>query len=226
MSEKFIVYIEELEALKELTDEEFGIFMRAMIEFVETGKIPPLPEKLIFAFRLVAAHIERDQQKYAKISEKRKSAGKKGWEATRKRKKTEEDFEDDTVDPEENFEDDIVDTKAVYNGDMVDPQEVYNGDIVDPEAVYNDDIVGTEEDLLNDETFEALCDESDIAVTECVLLNGNEDLKTASPYYDTAIEAPSKGDKSTLEIMLPYNTMNKEDYSRYEKISTHAEKGF
>jgi hypothetical protein len=85
--EKFLVYVEEIEALKELSDEEMGIFFRAMVHFVKTGEIAQLPEKMLFAFRFVAAHIKRDMDKYASVSEKRRNAGKKGGEATRDRRK-------------------------------------------------------------------------------------------------------------------------------------------
>ena len=90
MLDKFIIYIEEMNALKELKDEEMGIFFRAMISFAETGKVPPLPEKLLFVFRLITAHIERDHKKYMDVCEKRRIAGKKGGEATREKRKAEQ----------------------------------------------------------------------------------------------------------------------------------------
>ncbi len=79
-ADKFLVYIEEFDILKELSDEEIGQFFRALIEFVRTGQTPVLDEKLIFAFRFVTAHILRDQKKYREVSEKRSIAGKKGQE--------------------------------------------------------------------------------------------------------------------------------------------------
>jgi hypothetical protein len=79
--EKFIVYVEEMEALKELSNEEMGIFFRAMIRYAKTGCIPNLPEKMLFAFRFVISHIERDAKKYKEISEKRRNAGKRGGDA-------------------------------------------------------------------------------------------------------------------------------------------------
>ncbi|MBO7254030.1 MAG: hypothetical protein J6V36_01860 [Clostridia bacterium] len=82
--DKFIVYVEEIESLKELSNEEIGIFFRAVTEYVKSGIAPNLPERLIFPFRFITAHISRDQKKYKDISEKRKIAGKKGLDSRMK----------------------------------------------------------------------------------------------------------------------------------------------
>ena len=82
--DKFIVYVEEIESLKELSNEEIGIFFRAVTEYVKSGIVPNLPERLIFPFRFITAHISRDQKKYKDISEKRKIAGKKGLDSRMK----------------------------------------------------------------------------------------------------------------------------------------------
>ena len=85
--EKFLVYVEEIEALKELSNEEMGVFIRAMVYFVKTGIVPELSEKMRYAFRFVVAHIARDQKKYADVSEKRRNSGKKGAQVTWEKKK-------------------------------------------------------------------------------------------------------------------------------------------
>ncbi len=82
--DKFIVYVEEIESLKELSNEEIGIFFRAVTEYVKSGIVPNLPERLIFPFRFITAHISRDQKKYKDISEKRKIAGRKGLDSRMK----------------------------------------------------------------------------------------------------------------------------------------------
>ncbi len=82
--DKFIVYVEEIESLKELSNEEIGVFFRAVTEYVKSGIVPNLPERLIFPFRFITAHISRDQKKYKDISEKRKIAGKKGLDSRMK----------------------------------------------------------------------------------------------------------------------------------------------
>jgi hypothetical protein len=85
--EKFLVYVEEIEALKELSNEEMGVFFRAMVYFVKTGIVPELSEKMRYAFRFVVAHIERDQKKYSDVSAKRRNSGRKGAQATWEKKK-------------------------------------------------------------------------------------------------------------------------------------------
>ena len=86
--DKFIVYVEEIESLKELSNEEIGIFFRAVTEYVKSGIVPNLPERLVFPFRFITAHISRDQKKYKDISEKRKIAGKKGLDARMRNKES------------------------------------------------------------------------------------------------------------------------------------------
>ena len=83
-ADKFLVYLEEFDILKSVSNEEMGMFIRALIEFVRTGEVPVLDEKLEFAFRFITAHIERDQKKYREMTAKRSIAGKKGQEAKRK----------------------------------------------------------------------------------------------------------------------------------------------
>ena len=85
-ADKFLIYIEEFDFLKGISNEEMGIFIRALIEFVRTGEAPVLDEKLTFAFQFISAHIARDQKKYKEVTKKRSIAGKKGQEIKKKMK--------------------------------------------------------------------------------------------------------------------------------------------
>ncbi len=93
-TDKFLVYIEEIDVLKELSDEEMGKFFRALVEFVRTGKEPEFEEKTLYAFRYVTAHILRDQKKYREVVEKRSMAGKKSQELRRMKRLCEENSEE------------------------------------------------------------------------------------------------------------------------------------
>ncbi len=86
---KFIVYGDELDALKELTNEEIGILIRAEAKYIDDEIEPELPLKLLLPFRFLAAHVMRDQKKYKDLSERRSAAGKKGAEAKHKKQEHE-----------------------------------------------------------------------------------------------------------------------------------------
>ncbi len=137
MFDKFIVYIEEMDALKELNDKEFGVFLRAIISFVKTGKVPPLPQKLLFAFRLITAHIERDQKKYMDVCEKRRISGKKGGEATRKKRKSKDASQvpEDFSTPDKYSKDSQKPDTDIYSKDSEKPDtDIYSKDSQKPDT--------------------------------------------------------------------------------------------
>lgn len=79
--EKFIVYTEEFDYIKDYSNEEVGMLLRALIHFVKTGEEAELDDKIKYSFRFMSAHIERDRERYNNMIEKRRASGKKGAEA-------------------------------------------------------------------------------------------------------------------------------------------------
>ncbi len=152
--DKFIVYGEELEMLKELSNEEIGILVRAEAEFVKNGTVPSLPEKLIFPFRFLIAHVLRDQKKYKEVSERRKAAGKKGV-AAKQKKKEEAKGDSRYLTESDDFEDDSLEyaTENMENGYEAGAQK-YLEEMADSEYSKGDSRYLTESDNFEDDSLE------------------------------------------------------------------------
>ena len=77
----FILLLEHVHTMEELSDAEFGQFIRAYAAFVETGIEPDFSDRsLRIMWKTVRAFDQMNCQKYAKTSEARQEAGRKGAE--------------------------------------------------------------------------------------------------------------------------------------------------
>lgn len=74
----FIVYSDLQEVLGELTDEEAGRLLRAMVEYSISGEVGDLGMPLKYVFIPIRQQMDRDREKWEDIKEKRSQAGRKG----------------------------------------------------------------------------------------------------------------------------------------------------
>ena len=77
----FILLLEHVHTMEELTDEEFGQFVRAYAAYVETGTDPEFADRSMrMMWKTVKAFDSMNAQKYSSTSEARQEAGRKGAE--------------------------------------------------------------------------------------------------------------------------------------------------
>lgn len=77
----FILLLEHVRTMEELTDEEFGQFVRAYAAYVESGTEPEFSDRSMrMMWKTVKAFDEMNVQKYSNTSEARQEAGRKGAE--------------------------------------------------------------------------------------------------------------------------------------------------
>ncbi len=77
----FILLLEHVHTMEELTDEEFGQFVRAYATYVEAGTEPEFSDRSMrMMWKTVKAFDEMNVQKYSNTSEARQEAGRKGAE--------------------------------------------------------------------------------------------------------------------------------------------------
>lgn len=75
----FILLLEHIHTMEELTDEEFGQFVRAYAAYVETGAEPEFSDRSMrMMWKTVKAFDKMNTQKYSSTSEARSEAGKRG----------------------------------------------------------------------------------------------------------------------------------------------------
>lgn len=75
----FILLLEHVHTMDELSDEEFGQFVRAYAAYVESGTEPDFPDRSMrMMWKTIKAFDELNCKKYATTSEARQEAGRKG----------------------------------------------------------------------------------------------------------------------------------------------------
>lgn len=77
----FILLLEHVHTMEELTDAEFGQFVRAYATYVENGTEPDFTDRSMrMMWKTVKAFDEMNVQKYSSTSEARQESGRKGAE--------------------------------------------------------------------------------------------------------------------------------------------------
>lgn len=103
--DSFILYTEQKEVIDKLNDEQAGRLIKAIYEYVETEKMPELDPLLDIVIIPFKQNLDRNKEKYNKISEIRAKAGAKGGKQ-KKQKQTKEskcdDNDDENVNDNEN----------------------------------------------------------------------------------------------------------------------------
>ena len=104
--DSFILYTEQKEVIDKLSDEQAGKLIKAIYEYVETEKMPELDSLLDIVIIPFKQNLDRNKEKYNKISEIRAKAGAKGGKQ-KKQKQTKESKcnDNDNVNENENVND-------------------------------------------------------------------------------------------------------------------------
>ncbi len=89
MKDSFILYTEQKEVIDKLSDEQAGKLIKAIYKYVETEKMPELDQLLDIVIIPFKQNLDRNKEKYNKISEIRAKAGAKGGKQ-KKQKQTKE----------------------------------------------------------------------------------------------------------------------------------------
>ena len=76
--ESFIIHMDDMEQLDDLTDKEKGQLFSALVLFTSGAEAPKLPRLLNSIFKMLASRIERDWERYDDISKVRSESGQKG----------------------------------------------------------------------------------------------------------------------------------------------------
>lgn len=120
MKDSFILYTEQKEVIDKLSDEQAGKLIKAIYKYVETEKMPELDKLLDIVIIPFKQNLDRNKEKYNKISEIRAKAGAKGGKQ-KKQKQTKEincndnvnenvnENENDNVNDNDNVSDSCVD---------------------------------------------------------------------------------------------------------------------
>lgn len=62
-----------------LTDAEVGRVVRALLHYGKTGEVPKLPKALMQTFIPIKKQIDKENEHYKEVCEKRKEGAKKRW---------------------------------------------------------------------------------------------------------------------------------------------------
>lgn len=74
----FLLYTEQKELLDELSHEQAGILFKSIYNYVLTGEVPELDALSKIVFISIRQNLDRNDEKYNEVVEKRKIAGRKG----------------------------------------------------------------------------------------------------------------------------------------------------
>lgn len=82
MRDSFIIYTSYKEKYAVLSDEQFGKLFRAILEYQASGEVPQINDGMVsLAFGTIRYDIDRNNENYERVCEKRRLAGAKGGEA-------------------------------------------------------------------------------------------------------------------------------------------------
>lgn len=78
MKNSFLLYVDRLEVLDEMTDEDAGKLFKAIRDYVKDGSTPERGTLVSIAFRALKSALDSDSEKYHLMCLRRSEAGKKG----------------------------------------------------------------------------------------------------------------------------------------------------
>lgn len=78
--ESFILFTEQKEVFENLSDEQAGQLIKAIFNYIDTGQVPQLELTLKMAFIPIRQNLDRNNEKWEDIKQKRSEAGKLGAE--------------------------------------------------------------------------------------------------------------------------------------------------
>jgi len=74
-----MIYFDMLDTVKRLTDIQAGRLFRAILEYGATRREPKLPDNLYLLWPLVQMRLDIDDERYYKVSQKRRYAAYVRW---------------------------------------------------------------------------------------------------------------------------------------------------
>lgn len=77
--ETIIIHTADYDNIEDLDNEQMGILFRALILSQRGAELPKMDKQTKMAFKFMAAQIDRDNEKYNAIVEKRRAAAQKRW---------------------------------------------------------------------------------------------------------------------------------------------------
>lgn len=81
MKESFLMFVDNFDAIEELTDEQKGILLQAIVTYVRSGELIKLPQLIKVIFIPIKNSIDRNNKKYEEEIEQRRAAGRLGGQA-------------------------------------------------------------------------------------------------------------------------------------------------
>ena len=79
MRENVLLYTNFIDKFERLSDEQFGMLIRAILEYQSTGEIPEITDSIVaLSFDTVKPDIDRNNQKYEEMCERNRINGRKG----------------------------------------------------------------------------------------------------------------------------------------------------
>jgi hypothetical protein len=80
MKDNVLIYSQQYEAVKELSDADFGKVFRSVFEYAFNGKAEDVSPDIKIAFSFIKNQIDRDQKKYEDKCEANRENVKKRWD--------------------------------------------------------------------------------------------------------------------------------------------------
>ena len=74
-----MIYFDVIETVNRLSDQNAGRLFRAILEYGMTRRVPELPEKLFLIWPLVQMRLDNDDQRYYRVTLKRRYAAYARW---------------------------------------------------------------------------------------------------------------------------------------------------
>lgn len=96
MRNTFLLYIDRLEVLDEMTDADAGKLFKAIRDYVQNGSMPERGTVVSIAFRALKPALDSDTEKYRLMCLQRSEAGKKSGQARAKKNKNEQEQTEQT----------------------------------------------------------------------------------------------------------------------------------
>jgi hypothetical protein len=117
----FILYLDSADIFDQLTDQEAGKLIKAVLYYVHTGEKPELPRLLNMAFIPIYQALHRDLEKWRKQVEANRKNGKTGGRPPK------EKTEDNPINP------------SGYSNNPINPDNVTDTDTVNDKIKYSSD---------------------------------------------------------------------------------------
>ncbi len=91
MKNAFLLYLDRIEALDDMTDEDAGRLFKAIRDYVKDGSMPERGTIVSIAFLAIKPALDSDAEKYETMCQKRSEAGRRGGRPKKQKKQEEKE---------------------------------------------------------------------------------------------------------------------------------------